>query len=563
MVFTKGSTKGAAAKHGKPKKSGKDIKEDAVVAEAGTSMNAEASEEEKVAVSKEKECPVEEKTEEKIVAKTEEKPKAKPKAKTEVKPKAKTEEKSKAKTEEKPIAKTEGKTEEKTEAKVEEKTEAEALTAVNAATAASKEIKKRVRKAKKKIKHVRNIDKPRRPLSAYNLFFRVERVNWLQEKPDIPKDENLETGERKVKSRLFESMAKEVGKRWQELDPSKRQKFVDMAKEESDRYREEMTTYRKKKVSETLQQKAAELQENLKSPKGGKKTKKVANGKSDEMIPKKRGRPRKVDGGKSSIGKNKESAPSEGPVAKQPGKVKSVPTGTKAAAKGKQKDGIESVPLQNQLMQQLRQPQPASTQQWSERPGLLTRQEQDILSSGTGAGIKSGGILPDELGQFDARHRGPANDLSSLSDAELQLLLERRRLHERRMYLDLMAREAGYGGSMSGSANMQNLLLQQQLLQREQLQNRQLGMGMNYPSMSLQEMQLRQSRGMQLPSQQIPYSNSDEMFPYDQELRRPSIVSLGTDEVNGMNNNQAQMLRRLMAAQQNEQQQGMHFPSGY
>ena len=100
---------------------------------------------------------------------------------------------------------------------------------------ATKTVKKR-----RKSKHHRPKDRPCRPLSAYNLFFRDERVQWLGEMP-------LTSPESESKSpRLFESMAKEVGKRWKQLDETKKQRYVQMAQIEMKRYREDMENYRKK-----------------------------------------------------------------------------------------------------------------------------------------------------------------------------------------------------------------------------------------------------------------------------------------------------------------------------
>lgn len=85
--------------------------------------------------------------------------------------------------------------------------------------------------------------KPKRPLSAYNLFFQTERENILRSTPDpsvpvIPK--RIRKG-RNVHGKIgFVTLAKQIGAKWKTLSPSSRQKFGDAAKIERQRYDEEM-----------------------------------------------------------------------------------------------------------------------------------------------------------------------------------------------------------------------------------------------------------------------------------------------------------------------------------
>ena len=72
---------------------------------------------------------------------------------------------------------------------------------------------------------------PKRPLSAYNLFFRAERSKVL--------DVALQSGERIS----FEGLGKIIGKRWQQLTNKERQLYDMLASKDTDRYRQEMEIY--------------------------------------------------------------------------------------------------------------------------------------------------------------------------------------------------------------------------------------------------------------------------------------------------------------------------------
>jgi hypothetical protein len=133
---------------------------------------------------------------------------------------------------------------------------------------------------KKKTYKKRPKDKPKRPLSAYNFFFKEERARILgaaaaaaaaaDDEDDDDKDEGTkdgedsgkgdkvgkgddEKGQRKGRSRphgkiSFEDLGRLISQRWQELNPEE----VDYYKKKSDddrkRYQEEMDDYRKKKA---------------------------------------------------------------------------------------------------------------------------------------------------------------------------------------------------------------------------------------------------------------------------------------------------------------------------
>ena len=76
---------------------------------------------------------------------------------------------------------------------------------------------------------------PRRPLSAYNIFFKEQRAQLLAERQAQGKAGGEKIG--------FEKMAKTIGKRWKELAPEELERCKKLAKEDTERYRREMDAY--------------------------------------------------------------------------------------------------------------------------------------------------------------------------------------------------------------------------------------------------------------------------------------------------------------------------------
>ncbi|KAG7341739.1 HMG high mobility group box-containing protein [Nitzschia inconspicua] len=123
-------------------------------------------------------------------------------------------------------------------------------------------------------------DRPKRPLSAYNIFFKEERNRILDSLPvnaavnetdgDVmDKDssthassEGTKPKKRKRKRRGptphgkigFESLAKLIGKRWQELDDSQMNVYKQKAQNDMQRYKTEMAEYKEKKMIQQQQQ---------------------------------------------------------------------------------------------------------------------------------------------------------------------------------------------------------------------------------------------------------------------------------------------------------------------
>jgi hypothetical protein len=100
-------------------------------------------------------------------------------------------------------------------------------------------------------------DKPKRPLSAYNFFFKEEREKILKvvlaedpEKIDNEKgnedylDDDALGRLRKEGGKVsFEEMGKLIGQRWKNINPDRLTRYSELAAEDTERYKKEMQSY--------------------------------------------------------------------------------------------------------------------------------------------------------------------------------------------------------------------------------------------------------------------------------------------------------------------------------
>jgi len=92
-----------------------------------------------------------------------------------------------------------------------------------------------------KPKSIDKRDLPKRPLSAYNLYFREERKRCLAETEDSNPNQSSS------KKYNFEELGKLIGKRWKALPLTEKRELETRAEDDRDRYRDEMIAYREEK----------------------------------------------------------------------------------------------------------------------------------------------------------------------------------------------------------------------------------------------------------------------------------------------------------------------------
>lgn len=110
-----------------------------------------------------------------------------------------------------------------------------------------KEKQRQRRKKKKRDRSAERVkgEMPAPPLSAYNFFFRAERLAGSDGKRDgLSNQEEEDSTEADAKGlSSFKTMTKSIGRKWRELPAEQKLAYEQLAKEDSERYRREIAEY--------------------------------------------------------------------------------------------------------------------------------------------------------------------------------------------------------------------------------------------------------------------------------------------------------------------------------
>ena len=91
--------------------------------------------------------------------------------------------------------------------------------------------------------------KPKRPLSAYNVFFQEERARIIGERTNSVNDSSPKTQKQRYQPNGtgFEDLAKEISKRWKDVGKERLQECAQRANADTIRYQSELATYNEQK----------------------------------------------------------------------------------------------------------------------------------------------------------------------------------------------------------------------------------------------------------------------------------------------------------------------------
>jgi Fe-S cluster assembly scaffold protein SufB len=110
---------------------------------------------------------------------------------------------------------------------------------------------------KAKPKKPKEKGKPKRPLSAYNIFFKEQRAKILSQIPDkkLPKRRNNKNPNRsdphgKIS---FEEMARKIGADWRTCPEESKEQYEQLARQDKERYEAEKIAWKSQQSAEMTQ----------------------------------------------------------------------------------------------------------------------------------------------------------------------------------------------------------------------------------------------------------------------------------------------------------------------
>lgn len=87
-------------------------------------------------------------------------------------------------------------------------------------------------------------DKPKRPLSAYNFFFKEERLSIIEERRNSDSNDDLNQNLSEKAGKVnFEELGQLIGQRWKNITTDRMAHCTKLAKADTERYRTEMDIY--------------------------------------------------------------------------------------------------------------------------------------------------------------------------------------------------------------------------------------------------------------------------------------------------------------------------------